>query len=164
MAWWELFIQNIGGVQLATFGLVCICVFLLCAQAVISSFRGIIALKRKAKLRKKARIQAARRLEFTLPDEHNEYVRERLHTALRKEELLEKDKAGVPVRLRYARQMLTLLKASPLSPIERLDVEEMDKVIALYQEERGLRSEEMKAVNEIFARLLKLSAKYEIAV
>ncbi len=165
MTWWEIFIQDIGGVHFATLWTACLCLLLLGLRELISLCKGIVTLKKRAKAKKRARIQAARQLQYTLPDARNDYLRERLRTTLHADGYLgQKGKAGMPVRLRYAEQMLSLLKASALSPVERLEVEEMGKVVALYQEEEDWGGEEIKAVNEIFSRLLKLSAKYEIAV
>ncbi len=165
MPWLYEVIEEVRCVEVATLYGVYACLALLLLLSVIQLVRGICALSRRRKERRRRRLQAARKLEFTLPDERNEYVRSRLRTTLRAEtppKTVDKDSAGV--RLRYAKKMLSLLKESPLSPVERLDVEEMDGVVALYKGRERWSSEDMKAVNEVFARLLKLSAKYEIAV
>ncbi len=161
MTWLNERIEMIGEGRVALF-VACACLLLLLLRETTTFFCWIFSLKARVYAKKRARIQAARRLQYTLPDEHNEYVRERLQTTLRREE--RKDETGAFVRVRYARRMLSLLKGSPLSPVERLDVEEMEKTLALYDEDKRWSGEDMKAVNEIFARLLKLSAKYEIAV
>ncbi len=161
MIWFNEFMQTIGE-EGATLFATCACLFLLLLRETVAFFRWLFSLKEGARAKKRARIQAARRLEYTLPDEHNAYVRERLQTTLSARE--GREETGASVRVRYARRMLTLLKGSALTPVERLDVEEMEKALALYDEDKRWTGEDMKAVNEIFARLLKLSAKYEIAV
>ncbi len=161
MTWLNDFMQAINEERASLF-VSCACLLLLLLREATAFFRWLFSLRARARAKKRARIQAARRLEYTLPDERNEYVRERLQTTLSTDE--HKEETGAFVRVRYARRMLVLLKGSPLSPVERLDVEEMEKALALYDEDKRWSGEEMKAINEIFARLLKLSAKYEIAV
>ncbi len=162
MGWFYGLFKEMNVVEFATLLGVYACLFLLLTLLTVRLFRRLFSL---LKARKTRRIQAKRRLRYTLPDERNDYVKSRLHTALRAEEG-EKyvNRESVGVRLRYAKKMLALLKESPLSPVERLDVEELDGVIAAYQAREKWSSEDVKAVGEIFARLLKLSAKYEIAV
>ncbi len=165
MGWFYGLIENASKVELATLFGVYACLALAFWLLWIRLFQGILFLVKKSKERRERRLQATRRLQYTLPDERNEYLKSRLHTALRTEEPQRyADKENVGVRLRYAKKMLSLLKESPLSPVERLDVEELDGVIAAYRGREKWSSEDVKAVNEIFARLLKLSAKYEIAV
>ena len=141
----------------------CVCCLFL-AYAVCSA-------KKRARERRERRAAVKRRLQFTLPDKENGYLRDRLHTALcaqesdeRNEEIDVADKKSVGVKLGYARKMLAKVKESALSPIERLDVEEMSRLVALYGRKGKWSGSDVKAINEIFARLLKLSAKYEIAV
>ncbi len=164
MAYIRDFIEALGGMEYALFLGVYACTTLLLLQTVIKLVRGIFSIVCALQERKRRKRQAARRLAFTLPDGENEYLRSRLRTALNGEEKAPTDRESVGVRLRYVRRMLAKLKESPLSPVERLDVEEMSGLIAAYGEERKWSSEDIKAVNEIFARLLKLSAKHEIAV
>ncbi len=163
MTWLTTLLEFVGGVDFATLFIACACLLLLLLREITCFFKRARDYKRQAQARKKERLQALRSLEFILPEKDNDYVRERLRTTLREEEK-ETQKTGVPVRLQYATQMLTLLKTSALSPAERLDLEEMEGLLALYEEDSPLSSEETKAVNEVFSRLLKLSAKYEIAV
>ncbi len=157
-------IRWVGGLKYATFYLTLACFFLLLLQFIIQATRSIRRLKARRKESKRQLLQAKRQLEFALPDSENQYLRERLHTALRKEEKGDTDKGNAQVRLRYARKLLACLKESPLSPVERLDVEEICALVAAYGERQRLSGADIKAVNEVFARILKLSAKYEIAV
>ncbi len=124
-----------------------------------------IALRRMAAERKSRRKEEGRRLKFVLPDRDNAYVRARLNTTLQtesKEFDLDKESAGV--RLEYAQKMLAKVREVGLSPIERLDVEEMSGLVALYTKKERWSGSDMRALNEVFARLLKLSAKYEVTV
>ena len=68
------------------------------------------------------------------------------------------------MRLRYTRRMVAKLKEATLSPIERLDIEEMARTLVLMERKEKWSSAEIKMINEIFSYLLKLSAKYEVAV
>lgn len=127
--------------------------------------------RRKILERRLYRAEIKRQVQFTLPDKENGYLRDRLRTALHtaeiggiNEELFGTDKKNVGIRLGYARKMLAKVKEAPLSPAERLDVEEMARLIFLYEKREKWSSSELKTVNEIFSRLLKLSAKYELAI
>ncbi len=128
------------------------------------AFWGIAAWRAAAE-GKKRRAEEKRRLKFTLPDKDNAYVRARLNTALQAERTeLDLDRESAGVRLEYTQKMLSKVKGATLSPIERLDVEEMSGVVALYAKKERWSSSDIRALNEVFARLLKLSAKYEVAV
>ncbi len=158
------FIDMLGGMEYALFWGVYSCVLLLLLQALLKILSALFRLKVALRERKQRRLQARRRLEFTLPDGENAYLRERLRTSLKAEDKPPTDKESVGVRLRYARRMIARLKESPLSPVERLDIEEMSGLVAAYGGQQKWSNGDIKGVNEIFARLLKLSAKYEIAV
>jgi hypothetical protein len=115
--------------------------------------------------RKARREEKKRRVQFTLPDRENQYLRDRLQTALhteREEAVLEK--RGSVARMGYARKLLAQVKESPLTPVERIDVEEFAKLLAAYDRKGKWSASDVKTVSEIFSRLLKLAAKYEIAV
>jgi hypothetical protein len=115
--------------------------------------------------RKARREEKKRRVQFTLPDRENQYLRDRLQTALhteREEAVLEK-RVSV-ARMGYARKLLAQVKESPLTPVERIDVEEFAKLLAAYDRKGKWSASDVKTVSEIFSRLLKLAAKYEIAV
>lgn len=128
-----------------------------------------LTLKRKRAERKARKEEEKRRLQFVLPEKENAYLRDRLIRALKiaqekdgKE--FSTDQESIGVRLSYARTMVAKLKEAPLSPIERLDVEEMARTILLMEGKGSWSSSEIKMINEIFASLLKLSAKHEVAV
>ena len=115
--------------------------------------------------RRQQRAEIRRRLQFTLPDRENGYLRDRLHTALNmdKEECCG-EKREMIARMGYARKMVGRLKEAPLTPVERIDVEELAGALAVYDRKGRWSASDMKAISEICSRLLKLAAKYEIAV
>lgn len=141
--------------------------------AVGGSFAGIgyavlyllLALRRKIVRRRAARVELKRHIQFTLPDRENEYLRDRLRISLntKKEEVVSERKQ-VGVRIGYARKMLAKIKEEALTPTERIDVEEMAGLIAAYDGKEKWSASDVKVMSEIFSRLLKLSAKYGIAV
>ena len=96
----------------------------------------LITLRNKRAERKARREEEKRRLQFVLPDKENAYLRDRLRTALKivegegKKGDFSTDKESVGVRLRYTRRMVAQLKEAALSPIERLDIEEMARTLS----------------------------------
>lgn len=124
-------------------------------------FFCLLALQRMRAERKRRRAEIARRLQYTLPDRENTYVRTRLNTALtacQDEETVQ----ALSVKLGYARELLGKVQASPLSVGERLQTEEMGKLLTLYKGKDSWTVKEMNGLNEICAFLLKLSAKYSV--
>lgn len=127
-----------------------------------------LSVKKKIEERKLRRAEIRRRLFYTLPDRENSYIRTRLNTALRVEEEPVNEYTGAlkeekePMKLEYARRLLGRVKAAPLSTAERLQTEEMGKAFSLYLQKDGWTAEELRAVNELCACLLKLSAKYAV--
>lgn len=107
-----------------------------------------------------------RDLEYALPQKDNEYIRSRLNTVLHTEELSggEEDGYKETVRLSYARKLLARVKQAPLSVAERLETEEISRIFALYLSKSDWKANEYRTVNELFSVLLKLSAKYCVAV
>ena len=45
---------------------------------------------------------------------------------------------------------------------ERLQIEEMEKILALYYDKKEWTAEELRSVNELCSSLLKISAKYAV--
>ena len=123
-------------------------------------FCALIA-RRVISTRKANRATVERRLQYTLPQRENMYVRERLNTALQVQGGGENEKK-IKVRLGYARALLYKVQSAPLSVAERLQVEEMSKTFALYRGKDTWTAEELRGVNEWCAALLKLSAKYTV--
>lgn len=129
---------------------------------------GILVIRRSILERKRRRAEIARRLCYTLPDRENTYIRARLNTTLRipKEELNAymgtSDAVERPIKLEHARFLLGKVKEAPLSQAERLQTEEMSKALSLYLQKDAWSIEDLRAVNELCALLLKLSAKYAV--
>ena len=116
-------------------------------------------------VRRAQRAEIRRRVQFTLPDRENSYLRDRLQTALnteKEESVLEKRESFA--RMEYARKMLAQIQEASLTPVERMDVEEFARLLAAYDKKGKWSASDVKAISEIFSRMLKLAAKYEIAV
>lgn len=120
---------------------------------------GVFAFFRARKRKREERKAACRRVEFTLPESQNSYVRARLNTTLR-EEPISLESRGV--ELAYARELLSRLKGVPLATAERLELEEMGRALAVYGEKDVWSAYDLRAVNDCLGRLLRLSAKYTI--
>ena len=137
--------------------------------SLLLAFGGIVYLllfaaltARKAILmRKEARAQVEKRLQYTLPQRENGYLRERLNTALRVQDG-EGNGRQMRLRLGYARALLYKVQSAPLTVAERLQVKEMHAAFALYRGKEVWTAEELCCVNELCAALLKLSAKYTV--
>ena len=131
---------------------------------------GIVALLRRFARRKARLILNENKGGGRLPERDNSYVRARLYTALRGEEKdgISITRKSVPyenrgmVRLGYARRLLAGVQDAPLSPAERLEVEILARSFAEYALCERWDCEQLRSVNELFARLLKLSAKYGV--
>ena len=113
------------------------------------------------------RMEIERRLRYGLPEGENSYLRSRLHTVLRDEEMgSEGLTGGVPVedslRLTHAKALLCKLRESALSPADRLQTEELSKTLGLYVEKNRYQTNDIRLLNDTLSALLKLSAKYGI--
>ena len=129
---------------------------------------AFLVVRRSILERKRRRAEIARRLCYTLPDRENTYIRSRLCTALQlPKEALNADMGALdaleePVKLEHARLLLSKVKEASLSQAERLQTEEMGKALSLYLLKDAWSIEDLRAVNELCASLLKLSAKYAV--
>ena len=121
--------------------------------------------KRKQK-REARRAEIVRQLQYTLPDRENSYIRARLNTVLQapQERDYKKMADGEPARLSYARKLLSRLRAENLSSAERLQAEDIGRIFTLYLQKPHWSGEDLRVVNDTFSALLKLSAKYAVAV
>lgn len=122
-------------------------------------FLSVRTAKRTRKREKEERLRKAR---FTLPDRQNTYLCARLHTALKTE--TEEKTQYTGVQLGYVCRLLEMVKNAPISAVERLETEELSGVLALYEKKERLTKTELSALGEVLARVIKLSAKYEIPV
>ena len=154
-AFWQVLIQE--RVPLA--------VVLICLCGSLAFCTGIWMLctlfSKQRRKRQKEMQRAERELQYTLPQRDNGYIRERLQNGLKVETMSEEMK-NVRVHLGYARALLVKVRSAPLTIAERLQTDEMDKTFALYRGKEGWTVEELRALNEVCAVLLKLSAKYAV--
>jgi hypothetical protein len=107
------------------------------------------------------RAEIVRRLQYTLPQKDNGYIRERLQNSLKIEDV-EIERRKVCVRLGYARALLGKVKAAPLTIAERMQADEMDGIFTLYRAKECWTVAELRSFNDVCAALLKLSAKYAV--
>ena len=127
----------------------------------------IVTIRRKIRLRKLRRAEEGRRMQYTLPESENTYIRARLNTVLQVPEEsvnYKKTSGGEKVRLAYARSLLARVKEAPLSAAERLQAEDIGKTFLLYLKKEEWTAEDLRVVNDTFSCLLKLAAKYSVAV
>lgn len=145
--------------------------FLCCALAAICLFLMLVLFvvwtKKRKKSRREAYEKADRDFKFTLPDRENSFVRDRLKGDLQNADEAKKQSAAVlmkdlDLRLDYTRKTITKLKASPLTPADRLEVNRISKTVTFYALKNALSPIETRALNDCFSRLLKLCAKYAV--
>lgn len=118
-----------------------------------------LSIRESVRERRRRRAELGRRLQYTLPDRDNSYVRARLNTALQTEG---EEDTNERVDLEHARGLLAKIKEAPLSRAERLETEEMSKLVALYIQKERWSATDLRVVNDAFSRILKLSAKYAV--
>lgn len=110
--------------------------------------------------KKEERQEKYRELQFTLPERGNGYVRTRLENVLR---VGEKEVDGVwKTEFVYARSLLAKLKSAELSTVDRLQIDELGKLLAVYGKKEKLSTADLPLINDAFAIILKLSAKYGV--
>ena len=118
--------------------------------------------RRRRKYRERlGHAEVERRMQYTLPQKDNGYIRERLQNELKVKGMGEELK-NVYVRVGYARVLLGKVKAAPLTIAERLQTDEMSEKLTLYRGKEGWTVEEVRGFNDLCAALLKLSAKYAV--
>ena len=124
----------------------------------------LVALFARAKRKKRARKEERyRQLQYTLPERDNTYIRARLNGALHCENAENKEiKGGWKTEFSYAKGLLAKLRAAELSATDRLQAEDLGRLLALYGKKENLASEDLQPINDCFAALLKLAAKYAV--
>lgn len=145
----------------------CVALFGVAGGAAYLALAVAISVRERIGRRRLERAERARRLQYALPDRENSYVRARLNTALKAEEGIRGEERAErkykrEIDLRYARKLLSEVKEKPLSKAERLEVEDMSRVLALYKEKEAWTAADLRAVNDTCSYLLKLSAKYSV--
>ena len=149
--------QDGGRSACAAVGLLCCATFGLTYPVLL----GVLEIGRRRAELKKKRAAQAKLSAFVLPDKNNEFLRDRLRTSLcvREEETVRAEEA---FQLPYVRRALTKLKAKDLSPADRVEVERISGEITAYACEERLTGAQLRTLNNHFARVLKLSAKYAV--
>jgi hypothetical protein len=119
--------------------------------------------------RKKRRAAMLRKVQYALPEKENTYIRARLHTVLKGDGILDKDgnlvkEKGVQetFRAEYVKKLLTKLQKAPLTKAERLELHEVSLLFSAYLKKSDWTAQDIRALNDIFSYLLKLSAKYTV--
>lgn len=125
---------------------------------------ALISYKRKKFERFKS---IAKSFSYTLPDRENSFVRDRLKGPLVPEEESKKQTTTVlmkdlDLRLDYTKKTVAKLKSLELTPADRLEVNRISKTVAFYALKNALSPSETRALNDCFARLLKLTTKYAV--
>ena len=113
--------------------------------------------------RRKRRGNANREMKFTLPDRENTFIRSRLSTVLNRE-FCEAERQEEKLAIEFTQALKTLDKISvaPLSTAEKIEVGRMQDELRAFEEKEAFSAKEVSSINEKFARLLKLSAKYGV--
>ncbi len=167
MMFFEEVIAYFGGLEETIFVGVLLCAALLSVLLLgkligttLAFFRWVKGKVAEGRARKK---QAKRSLEYTLPRAGNTYVRARLNTTLQEQEEMPAIE-GIEMKLSYAEKMLAKVKEAGLSPVERLDVEEFAGALSACRGKSKWTEGDLRSINRLLCKLIKLSAKYEIAV
>lgn len=113
--------------------------------------------------RRKRKFVPERQVEFMLPDKENTYVRSRLATVLNTEQQSETEKEEeLPLTFAHAKTLLHKLWFAPLSQAERLEMQELENYLEKYGARKRFNAKDVCILNDVFARLLKLSAKHGV--
>lgn len=126
-------------------------------------FIGVkVSLKRKRV--REERERQAREMRYELPQRDNTFVRARLG-CISNDSVLEetKDVVGdINLRFIYAQGLLAKLRLKTLTATERLEMDELASVFAVYVQKEGYVGEDVRLINDAFSRVLKLAAKYAV--
>lgn len=126
-------------------------------------FIGVkLSLKRKRV--REERERQAREMRYELPQRDNTFVRARLG-CISNDNVLEetKDVVGdINLRFIYAQGLLAKLRLKTLTATERLEMDELASVFAVYAQKQGYVGEDVRLINDAFSRVLKLAAKYAV--
>lgn len=129
--------------------------------------RGALMIKRRTRQRKRLREEQGKRLQYTLPERENTFVRTRLNTVLNVENNhlnagMDGGDMEKPITLGHAWALLLKVKGASLTAAERLQAEEIERGFSLYTNKESWTNGDLRAVNDLFSILLKLSAKYSV--
>ena len=121
--------------------------------------------------RRKRRMELLRKVQYTLPEKDNTYIRERLNTALKSanaplykssdnavKELGNKENFQTD----YAGKLLQKVQEAPLTKAERMEMEEVSRLFSAYLKKSRWTVDDVRLMNDMFSYLLKISAKYSV--
>ena len=141
-----------GTVYFAT--LLCVCAFCYCVVLIGMTVHT------RATFRKAERAKVERSTQYSLPTRENEYLRDRLRVIAQEQD---ENAERLHLSFSYARRALLRLRNAKLGLTERLETEELAKLLGLYHAKQAFTAEDVNALNEAFSRLMKLSTKYDKA-
>ena len=139
--------------EVAVCAFVSVCAFLQLALLLAWEIR------RRKRAKKRKRELLARSLVFTLPERDNAYLRDRLRADLNGGRTNENTQE-MDVRLDYIRKLTAKLKGVALTVTDRMQINELSRMITLCACKEKMTTEETRSLNECFSSLLKMSAKY----
>ena len=135
-------------------------IFILGLSFLLGMGMALLAVCFVIRVRKKKEEIAPRRIEFTLPDRENAYVRARLATVLQPEG--DEQETGIKIDFSHARMLLHRIWFASLSPAERLEMDGLEDTLDKYANVTQFKEQDVRVINDAFARLLKLSAKHDV--
>lgn len=120
-----------------------------------------VSISSRKKRLKEEREKQVREMRYTLPQKDNTFIRARLNVV--SEDMGEKsDGEEIKLRFTYAKSLLEKLRLQTLTMTERLEMDELANVFAVYAKKETYAVEDVRLISEAFARVLKLSAKYAV--
>lgn len=138
----------------------CLIVFVGIAYPFLNLF---VHIRKKLALRRLERAENARKLQFTLPEKDNEYIRLRLNTVLNTNTVKEGTAVETKAfRTAYVKKLIGGLKEKSLTLADRLKVEEYESVIGVYTKKEAWYSDDVETISSVLSSVLKLSAKYSV--
>ena len=123
--------------------------------------------------RRKRRAEILRKVQYTLPEKNNTYIRTRLNTALKATDVPLNDSVNAEktekevgnkenFRPDYAGKLLQKVQEAPLTKAERMEMEEVARLFSAYLKKSRWTVEDVRLMNDMFSYLLKISAKYSV--
>ena len=119
--------------------------------------------------RRKRRAEILRKVQYTLPEKENTYIRERLNTTLQVNMPASKAENSPQevgnkesFQTAYAKKLLMKIQEAPLTKAERLEMQEVSRLFSAYLRKSRWTVEDVRLINDMFSYLLKISAKYAL--
>jgi len=121
--------------------------------------------KKRRQKRKRERAERARRLQFSLPDKDNSFLRARLNNVLKtpdKDENFQSPIEADGVRFAYVQEMVQKALSAPLSSSDRFDLEETAKLFKAVSLREKWSDKDVRIMNDCCLKTLKVLAKYAL--